>query len=325
MSETQATGTSAVIRFTAGPDAGTVFELRDEIVHIGRGAENDVRVTDPNLEEHEISIVARHGRYAIYASRNEFISVDGNLLPSERWVWLPVEAAVRMGPETEFRFRTETESASESNGETEEAKESRRGGTHAKSIPAPDVPGNRTRVKKAPPPKAGEGRRKKSVARFLTDQVGDPLVKLGEDGTLPELHLVEPGEAAKQRKARRHAQHTNPLLVYGAIGFSFLFSLMLLFLDSSGTTSSQLDQAEARKEIQKFYGTGNDLEPYQILLREAQLARARNDFEMERDYYRRVLNLLTAEDNQGLIRLTESREHDEKLRDLLAVLLQSDD
>lgn len=325
MSETQATGTSAVIRFTAGPDAGVVFELREEIVHIGRGADNDVRVTDPNLEEHEISIVARHGRYAIYASRNEFISVDGNLLPSERWVWLPAEAAVRMGPTTEFRFRTETETAGGSNGEAEGAEESDPGGSHAKSIPVPELPGKRSRPKKGGGQKPAESRRKKSVARFITDQVGDPLVKLGEDGTLPELHLAEPGESTKQRKARRRGAQTNPLLVYGAIGFSFLFSLMLLFLDSSGTTSAQLDQANARKEIQEFYGTEDNLKPYQILLREAQLARARNDSETEREYYRRVLNMLTAEDNQGLVRLTESRKHDERLRDLLAVLLQADD
>jgi hypothetical protein len=38
-------------------------------------------------------------------------------------------------------------------------------------------------------------------------------------------------------------------------------------------------------------------------------------------YYRRVLRLLRSEDNQGLIRLTESEKSDEKLRELLAILL----
>lgn len=316
MSETQ---TAAVIRFTAGPDAGIEFELRDEMVHIGQSLENQIQLTDPTIADHEASIVARNGRFAIYASRDQFVAVDGNPLPSARWIWLPDAAQVSLGTKTIFSFAT-TGGGSPAPPENGAAP----AGSTTKSIPAP-VPGERkTRSgRKGAGSRSADGRARKAVARFITDQVGDPLVKLGEDGQLPDLQLIEPGDSSGKRSARTKPEQTSPLLVYGAVGFSFLFSMLLLFVDPELPGQTQrTNAAQARVEIQRFYGTGqSELEGYQLLLREAQLAHSRQDSAQEREAYRAVLKLLQAEDNQGLIRLTDSREHDEELRQLLATLL----
>ncbi len=315
MSDMPVTSVSAVIRVTSGPDAGRTLDVRDEMIHLGRGDENDLTLTDPDLVEHEVSIVLRNGRFAIYAAREDFVGIDGSLLPSQRWVWMPERALVQLGSSTEFEFQC----VSESRDATAEHETQSPPDIPSKSPPAPPQRGEKKASRK-PGGQRPAAPRKKSVARFITDQVGDPLVKLGEDGHLPELSLVEPGERGKTKDRKAPAQ-SNSLLVYGAIGFSFLFSLMLLFLDPQLRTSSESERHRARQEIQKFYGRGQELKPYQILLREAQLAHSRQDLNTEEMYYRRVLKMLTAEDNQGLIRLTETPEHDRELRELLSTLL----
>lgn len=318
MSETQ---TAAVIRFTSGPDTGIEFELRDEMVHIGQSLDNQIQLTDPTISEHEASIVARNGRFAIYASRDQFVAVDGNPLPSARWVWLPDAAQVSLGTKTVFSFSTTGSASSPPEGDSSPA------GTSTRSIPAPVPTERKVRGKKGTGGKSAEGRGKKAVARFITDQVGDPLVKLGDDGQLPELSLIEPGESKGKRSSGSKPEQSSPILVYGAIGFSFLFSMLLLFLDPEMQGESQRGNvAQARIDIQRFYGDGqSDLEEYQLLLREAQLAHSRQDFDRERQYYRTVLKMLQSEDNQGLIRLTDTREQDEQLRQLLATLLSAAD
>ena len=65
--------------------------------HLGRGAESEFQLHAKDLQDYELSIVLRNGCYAIYAARENAISVEGNLLPPEKWVWLPEEAVVKVG------------------------------------------------------------------------------------------------------------------------------------------------------------------------------------------------------------------------------------
>ena len=75
----------------------------------------------------------------------------------------------------------------------------------------------------------------------------------------------------------------------------------------------------------KFFGAGNienkGLEPYQVLLREAQLAHSHGDFETERQRYRRVLDMLRAEHGADEKGLTGSHRRDKELEGEISVLL----
>lgn len=329
MSDAKTAPQLAKLHFRKGPEKGKTFEVRDELVHIGRGEESNFRLRAKDLQDYELSIVLRNDRYAIYAARGDMVSVEGNYLPPEKWVWLPEDATVLIGDKTEFHFEVQMDadeakpSSGRPVGKAAQPKQTK--SVQIKGTPSPaKVRNSKSNVSedgKAGSPKS----RQRNVARFITDQVGDPLVQLGEDGHLPELHLEEI-DSGKQKKKngqqKEQKSEGNPLLVGIALGFSVLSSLLLLLMSPAGSGSASVDKTSARSEIRQYYGGENeDLEAYQLLLREAALSRSRGDYQDERNYYRRVLQMLVSEDNQGLIRLTETREGDEKLRDLLSVLL----
>lgn len=326
MSEAKTTPQLAILRFLKGPEKGKTFEVRDELVHMGRGPDSDCRLKSKELQDYELSIVLRNRRYAIYAARGDMVSVEGNLLPGEKWVWLPEEASVKIGEETEFEFRIQTSSDAPA---TKSKKADAKSGKNVqiKGMPAP------AKLKKSPKAEAAGGKDKKSsssqarqrnVAKFITDQVGDPLVQLGEDGHLPELHLAELEGNTKQKKSSEKKQSSggNPLLLGIVLGFSVISSTLLMVMAPETGRRSSVDQTSARTQIRQFYGGENEeLKDYQLYLREAALAHSRGEISDEKNYYRQVLKMLISEDNQGLIRLTDSRENDEKLRDLLSILL----
>lgn len=295
----------ARISITTGPDRGKLFELRDELVHIGKGTDNQVVLSDPSLADHQASIVSRNGRYAIYTSVAEGIEVEGNPIPPERWVWLPTEANIRISRRTICQFVS----------------------TEGDDRPAePETDRNR-RVAEPPPlpgedkPRRSEAKNKKTIARFITDGVGDPLVKLGADGHLPELRL-DAGRASEQRD--NTPRQTSPLLLVAAIGGSFLLSILMLVLETE-TNSEQLDKTQARLQIEKYYGEPDETpEPYQLALRRARLATSRRDRESERFEYQRVLKLLRAEGHERKVAgLTGNRRgrSDKELETLIGVLL----
>lgn len=326
MSEAKTTPHLAVLRFIKGPEKGKTFEVRDQLVHLGRGPESECRLKAKDLQNYELSIVLRNERYAIYAARGDTVSVEGNRLPGEKWVWLPEEATVAVGDGTEFEFRiqssSETPAAKPKSAETKSGKN-----VQMKGMPAP--PKLRKAAKAEPKSgtekkTSGSQSRQRNVAKFITDQVGDPLVQLGEDGHLPELHLAEIEGGSQQKNSSNKKQNSggNPLLLGIVLGFSVISSTLLMVMAPETGPRSSVDQTSARIEIRQFYGGENEeLKDYQLFLREAALAHSRGDISEEKDYYRRVLKMLISEDNQGLIRLTESREQDEELRDLLSILL----
>lgn len=285
-------GKTARITVTSGPDRGKVFQLNEELVHVGSGGDNQIALTDKAVADHQASIVSRDGRYAIYTPLEDSVQVDGNVIPPERWVWLPASAQLAFSDRTSLKF--------------DELESETRQSTAGKRAPE----GNKAK-------RAGGRRRKSSdkhVARFITDKQGDTLVKLGEDGHLPELQLAE-GEARKAVESTK--KESNPLVLYAVLGVSVCMSLLMVLVDLEPSAVSQEQRNDARRLIVKFYGTDDDeLKPYQSLLREARLARSRGDMTTEKKMYARVLNLLNAEDiTQSFSGLTGDRGDPEILPD----------
>lgn len=306
---------TARITITSGPDRGKVFELNEQLVNIGRGSRNDVILSDSSLSEHQASITSRGGRYAIYTPLSRGVEVDGNVIPAARWVWLPKSARVRVSDRTAFQFSYQGGTRT---GEADELTEMLETESSAPQGAAKAKPRQAERAKR-PAGKRPE-KKKREVARFIVDQAGgDPLVKLGEDGHLPELALTEAG----QKKAlQKRGKQPNPTLLYAVVAASFSASILMLFVDVEPSGSSASEKAEARRAIAAFYETEeNEPQLYQRYLREAQLARARNDRTAERRAYRRVLDLLNSEDNDQFTGLTGSPNKDETLRRLIAVLV----
>ena len=75
--------TTSSLTITTGPGRGASFEFEDELINIGRGDMNQVVIDDPDLEEHQASIVQRNGRYAIYTAFNDAVEVDTSPIPAE--------------------------------------------------------------------------------------------------------------------------------------------------------------------------------------------------------------------------------------------------
>ncbi|REJ90764.1 MAG: FHA domain-containing protein [Planctomycetota bacterium] len=310
---------AAKITVTAGPDAGQAYALSDELVHIGRAEDNQVVLTDPTVSEHQASIVRRNGRYAIYSTLAGAIHVDENEIPAERWVWLPQEAQIRVGRETVFRLEAAGNGAG-----VESSAESTPTPASSRRRPKSTPPGSRRARKRARTPEA-----ERHVAKFISDRSGAPLVQLGDDGQLPALELSELAEEHPVEKQQKSG--SNPLLLYGAMGFSIVMSLGMLLIDPNGaSTTSTAEKDRARLELREFFGeNGADLEPYQRTLRQAVVAHSQGDFAAERAAYRSVLRMLNSADvldpgnPYGLTgrHTGRARSSDEDLREALNTLL----
>jgi len=305
---------AATITVTDGPDTGRAFSLNDELVHIGRGADNQVVLNDGALAEHQASIVRRQGRLAIYSPSSGAVQVDGNDIPPERWVWLPRTALIQLGTQTIVRLESHESGAVEP--------------PAADSTPTPVT--GRSRSRKPDGERARRRSRNGSqVARFINDRTGEPLVKLGEDGQLPALELAE--LADEQPRERREARNTNPVLLYALLGCSFLASLLMLVVDPQAKTASERTAAAAaRQTLPEYYGDPKGaLLPYQKLLRGSQVAYSQGNTREEQDAYRQILRMLNSSDirdPKNLNGLTgrqtgRGRTSDDELRAALLTLL----
>lgn len=344
---------TAQISITTGPDRGKVFDVVDELVHIGSGPDNQIVLLDTMLAEHQASIVSRNGRYAIYTMLADGAAIDGNPIPAERWVWLPDGARVRLSARTTFQFtyaengegdselpsepptsiiessgaRTQppivTEPMHDVPSETLEFPPEEAGGIRTKTRATASPPAVRSKPSRPekPPRPAGRGQKAtQHVARFIVDRGGEAAVQLGEDGQLPELKLTE---ATERKPSAKRDRGTNPLVIYLALTFSFVMSIALLLIDLEPSSSRTIGQQQARQEIEEFYRTKDgELQLYQRYLREARLAHSRRDNEAERRAYRKVLDLLASEDNNRFTGLTGNLERDRRLRELIAVLMR---
>lgn len=306
---------AATITVTDGPDTGRAFPLLDDLVHIGRGADNQVVLNDAALAEHQASIVRKQGRLAIYSPASGAVQVDGNDIPAERWVWLPRTATIQLGALTVVRLESQETASIDA----------------ADSTPTPLT--GRTRSRKGDGERARRrarnGEHRAQVARFINDRVGEPLVKLGEDGQLPALELAELAE--EMPRERREPKSTNPVLLYALLGGSFAASMLMLVVDPQAKSGGdRRESVAARQVLQQFYGDPQaNLLPYQQLLRQSLVEHSQGDLREEREAYRKILRMLNSSDIQdprNLNGLTgrqtgRGRASDDELREALLTLL----
>jgi hypothetical protein len=318
------------------------------MIRLGRSPENQVVFTDSQVGEQHATIVCREGRFAIHTLLADGLEVDGTEVPPERWVWLPDSATVRIGRRTTIEFFAGKPDAEDESNDLEAATklpgESLPVGTATRTAAAVKPPGAKGRrtteatapgsdVQPRPKKSAAERGEKKSrtLARFITDGPGDPLVKLGEDGHLPELTLHEAQSGEKQVAGPKDSNSAMLLLV---LGVSFGLTILMLFMDADSFGDSQESKAKARIEITDYYGVkGDTLKPYQEHLREARRARSRKDFDAERKEYREVLSMLRSEAKDKLNKYTgltgqidyepssSNKKSDKRLEELIAILL----
>ncbi|MDP1795923.1 MAG: FHA domain-containing protein [Planctomycetaceae bacterium] len=283
-----------------GANRGGTYALTGELTGIGQAAENQVVLADAELAPHHATIARRNSRYALFVPEGRSVSIDGQPAPNEQWVWLPTTAMLRFSSTTILKFVNGTETADVDPKSAVNAKPNRR-----------PAAGKKDKSERT-------GSRK--VAKFVTDRAGGTLVRLGEDGQLPELQLNELAGSAKVVQHKR--RESNPTVLYAVLAFSLLSSVAMLFLDFEGAFSAEGKAASRRVVVEEFVGDERQApQPYQRLLREANLAYSRGDGTSERDLYRRVLRMLNSEDRSPFSGVTGSLDDDERLRHHLGVLL----
>lgn len=299
---------SARITVTTGPDRGHLLELTEDSVQIGASPENSMVLHDPLLAERQLCITRRGGRHAIFVSGTDEVEVDGTRIPPDRWVWLPQTASVQVTRRTTFEFvslvavsESDYEAAPLDTAASDRTVASSAAGSATRTAPAQPATGKRGGNGKGDT-KSGV-KPKPAVARFITDQAGDPLVKLGADGHLPDLALQD-GTNVVPQKAQPDKPSGNLTLI-AVFGVSVGLSVLMLFLDLEGPSSTVQQIQTARKAIAIFYGSDTaPLEPYQKLLRRANWAHSQGDHQTERNYLREVLKLLRAENKNSITGLT---------------------
>lgn len=310
----------ATITVLNGPDRGKVFEVRDELVHIGAGEDNEIPLCDEALGDCRVRIVCRNGRYAISTPAADVVEVDGNVLPADRWVWLPESARVRLGGKTVFQF---TFQPGEDGQPAENPSAKALADTSPDADSATPAPRRKARQKKPAQPGKPEEGAGRQVARFITSHSGDALVTLGEDGKLPELTLLESAGARKRPREKKKSSGESSWLVYAAVGVSLLMSIALLFVEFEPGPVSSSARAEAYRQISRFWGdpAREPLRPYQELLRTAALERSRGNRAGELEEYTKVRDLLCASDlpDSGL---TGNKEDDRELERLIGILMR---
>lgn len=303
------TTSTASLTVSSGPDRGQVFALTEEFIHIGSGPDSQILLTDPQVSEHLASLANRNGRFAIFTPIGGAISVDGNSLEADQWVWLPARASIKLTAKTTLSFQSNATEVATTTADTK---------LPEAALPPPKKTGEKRRTATKKGDSSTTGR---AVAKFITDRPGETLVRLGEDGHLPELSLQE--VAAPKADKRKQSSQGNPALVYGALGFSLLASLAMMFLEPPSFEEQSSSKAQARAEISRSFigGENGPTKPFQKLLREAGLAHSRGDYGSERAAYLNVLSLLNSEDKNPFTGITGSADSDEILKKHLAVLL----
>jgi hypothetical protein len=160
------------------------------------------------------------------------------------------------------------------------------------------------------------------TARLKTAASSAPAIAPAADGKLPALQLADDPTL----RTAEGGEKSVPLwLACVAIAGSTVLSVFLLLGDAPARKSLQSRTAEVRQEVAGFFG--NDaaaLRPYQVLLREAQQAHSRGDHATKKQRYRQVLALLRSEKRSRYENVTGSPGDDERLAELLAILLSAE-
>jgi len=293
----------ATITVTRGPARGQLFELETELVHIGRAESNQVVLDDSELADHQASIVFRNGRYAIFTPLPDAVSIDDSPIPPQRWVWLPSVANIGLGKRTSLRFAT---NLGEDDDETAPG--------NGESATGPAGKGQR---------RGRKGRkRKRQLAKFVTDAKGESRVQLGEDGQLPELSLDEDLTGGK---TEHKSQRSNSLLISVLLVASMAASILLLVSEGPGRGNANRERGFARAELRQLLEDtrpktkGQPDATWRMLVRDALSAAARSDRTNEQRAYDGLLNLLHAEDRRNTS-LTGDEALDKQLKATIATL-----
>jgi hypothetical protein len=116
------------------------------------------------------------------------------------------------------------------------------------------------------------------------------------------------------------------LVIFSLLCLSIVMSLALVWVPTESRDGvGGRKKEEARQRIEREYFSDMDSpEPrkeYQVMLREAQQARARGDVKRERELYREVLQKLRAERGPFDRGVTGSQDRDRTLEQLIETLL----
>ena len=135
-----------------------------------------------------------------------------------------------------------------------------------------------------------------AVPRFIAARPAASAMLLAADGKLPELSLIEVQERGKSATAE--AKKSRPKLLSAAIGLSMVMSVFLGMYDLSPVEPGADAKSVSRATIRKFYLRPDEeesLQPYQLLLRDAERAHSRGDDAIAAAKYRQVLRMLRIE------------------------------
>ena len=177
-----------------------------------------------------------------------------------------------------------------------------------------------------PKPRQQKPRRRPKQAKFITADATQTKVLLGADGQLPELVLREAD--AKEKKEAVSSSGSSPLMIV-ALVVSIVFSVILLLADLSGSRGENVTKQDARETLKKYHIGGesdaSELEPYQLLIREALKEHSSDHEKAERRLYKQVLDMLHAEGKNrfGVTgRVPGSSHSDKHLEKLINTLLR---
>jgi len=192
------------------------------------------------------------------------------------------------------------------------------------SVPIPSPQDALAASPPTPPPQA------RKVARLVSADASDSTLKIAADGQLPNLQLQDNDE---KDKGQGKARSIPPLVLIGVWAMSVVLTVAI-FMAPGGSSESEMTQSKAdamRKIENEYFGDASRaaLLPYQRFLRAARQARAREDYQAERQYYKQVLDLLRTEPHGGASSsrshvekgVTGTRDHDRELEKLIITTL----
>ncbi len=301
---------AVLLEILTGPDQGKSFPLESELLHIGRGADNGIVLTDPQLGDFHASVSQQQGRLSLYANEANQIRVGESLAPAQQWMAVPADAKIHLGGQTTVRIVDSAQLVA----------------PLSSPLPPPTQESTPTSNRRRAPRKES----KRQTARPITTRSGEAAVQLGADGKYPELSLAA---GTGPKKQADQPKESNPALLFTILAASCLSSAGLLLVDfqTTGAASSQ-EQATARSELAAFYGADSaQLEPYQRLLRRASVEYSQGNRGTERRLLKQVLGLLNSVDAsapENLNGLTgrqtgRGKSSDQKLRELLQDVLSN--
>ncbi len=229
---------------------------------------------------------------------------------------MPVPSALSTVSEIEQKAE---EAVSSEDGATMTGAKSR---NRIKELDAP-VPKRRESVKEeskavSTPKKSKIKSEEKVVARIIDAAPEEDV--FDEEGELPTLQLKE----NEKQKVDTEKIKSNPVFLGVLICVSIVTSALLVVVSQMQTSASERRLDEARQEIKRFYKQMREdvpLRPYQLELREAQLAHSRNDRRAEVAAYRKTMARFRSEDKDPAYGVTGSIGSDAELEQLLSILI----